>query len=267
MSESIRRTPATKRPDLSNQHLLWLVVAVAIALVVVAVLGRLLPPHLMRPGSGLLQSLAATGSLLLLTPFVFSVKKRGGHANVPNRWFVAHVLASLVGVTLVSIHAFASFSGPPLLMVLSLLLLVVTGIYGRVVLARQMAATLGTKSAAFIPSDPDLKSKLRKVINDKIALLQQIDPDADEAVFSVTLGHWLRSPVQSWRYTRLATRESTLVGNRTTVPVLQAWWRIVHLLLAWGFLFGLLVHVFLATFFAGYVADGEEIYWWHLTKW
>lgn len=267
MSESTRPEPVLKRPDLANRHLVGLVGVVVIALVLLVVVAQLLPEQIKRPGSALLQSLAIAGSLLLLTPYVFSLKKRGGNAQVPNRLLIAHVVASLVGIVLVSVHAFASFSGPPLLMVASLVLLVVTGVVGRVVVSKKMAATLGTKPSAFIPADPDLKAKIRGVINEKVALLEQIDPDADEALFSVTLKHWLRSPLKALRYARLASAEANLVGNRASVSGLQAWWRLVHVLLAWGFLFGLLVHVLLATFFAGYVADGKEIYWWHLTAW
>jgi len=30
---------------------------------------------------------------------------------------------------------------------------------------------------------------------------------------------------------------------------------------------GIIAHVITTVFFAGYVADGREIYWWHLTDW
>ena len=28
---------------------------------------------------------------------------------------------------------------------------------------------------------------------------------------------------------------------------------------------GMITHIVVVTFFAGYVADGGEIYWWHVT--
>jgi len=37
--------------------------------------------------------------------------------------------------------------------------------------------------------------------------------------------------------------------------------------LAWLFLAGLILHVIVVTFFAGYVAEGRDIYWWHLAAW
>ena len=30
---------------------------------------------------------------------------------------------------------------------------------------------------------------------------------------------------------------------------------------------GIVAHVITTVLFAGYVADGREIYWWHLTEW
>jgi hypothetical protein len=29
----------------------------------------------------------------------------------------------------------------------------------------------------------------------------------------------------------------------------------------------MIIHIIVVTFFAGYVADGGEIYWWHVTAW
>ena len=45
------------------------------------------------------------------------------------------------------------------------------------------------------------------------------------------------------------------------------WWRRAHIALAWTFLVGIAVHVVTVTFFAGYVADGGPIHWWHVTAW
>ena len=57
------------------------------------------------------------------------------------------------------------------------------------------------------------------------------------------------------------------MGQRDSVVMAQAWWRPLHLLLSWLFVGGLLLHVVLVTFFAGWVADGGEVYWWHVTRW
>ena len=37
--------------------------------------------------------------------------------------------------------------------------------------------------------------------------------------------------------------------------------------IAWIFVLGVLIHVLTVTFFAGYVADGGVITWWHLAQW
>ena len=61
--------------------------------------------------------------------------------------------------------------------------------------------------------------------------------------------------------------DRTTFGARESIGRAQAYWRAAHLSLAALFVVGLFIHVITVTFFAGYVADGGEIYWWHLTKW
>jgi hypothetical protein len=61
--------------------------------------------------------------------------------------------------------------------------------------------------------------------------------------------------------------ENGLVGTRASVGMEQAWWRPLHLALAYLFVLGLVIHVITVTFFAGYVADGAAITWWHLKAW
>jgi hypothetical protein len=204
--------------------------------------------------------------LLLLVPFVFSLGKRAGVSRVPNRLFVAHVGASLLGMVLVGAHALAGHGGPPLAIVASLVLLALTGVYARLRVAGSMAATLGTKTAPFAAPDPALRERLRSLIARKRTVLERLDPAASEAVFSVTLAHWLRAPRLSLAYVRLAREEARLIGARASVGWVQAWWRPLHLALAWFFLAALLLHVVVVTLFAGYAADGP-VYWWHLTDW
>ena len=57
------------------------------------------------------------------------------------------------------------------------------------------------------------------------------------------------------------------MGSRRTVGALQAWWRPLHLLLAAAFVAGVIIHIVMVTFFAGYVADGGPVTWWHVTAW
>ncbi len=254
----------TNRPDLSNTALRKLSLALIVALVVAVLTRPWLPPAWQQPGSPLLQSLAAIGAVLLLAPFLFLFGKRSGASAVPNRLFVLHVGASLSGMLLIWLHAQARLEGPPLLLLLCLALLFVSGMLGRVRLAPRMAATFGSKPGAFAGDHGGLREQIRGILEQKTELLQRLDPAANEALFSVTLGHWLRAPRLSLAYTRLTRRESRLIGARQSVPWLQAWWRPLHIAIAWLFLGGLLLHVILVLFFAGYVADGREITWWHL---
>jgi hypothetical protein len=258
---------ASPRPDLSNRRLLIWVACLTAALLAYLAAKPFLPALWQRPGTEVLQPLAALGAVLLLAPFLFSLGKRGGHSKIPNRLFILHVGASLLGMFLVSLHAVAAFTGPPLILLACLVLLAVTGVVARVHLAPKMAATFGRKSAPFQAGDPALKAALRKLIDDKTALLARLDPDAQEALFSPTLRHFLKAPLKSLAYARLARRESRLIGARQSVSWLQAWWRPVHMALAWLFLAGLVLHVVMVTFFAGYVAEGRDIYWWHLAAW
>ena len=255
---------APERADLSDRVLIGLVGGLCMALVAYLLLKPFLPEAWHRPGSPVLQSAAILGSILLLSPFVFSLGKRTGLSLVPNRLYVVHVIASTAGVFLVAIHAAASLQGPPLFMLACLALLIVTGVVGRVRMSLSMAATFGSKSAAFRAVPAHLKEEIGDVIRQKASLLQRLDPQATEALFSVTLGHWVRAPRRSLAYQRLALKEAKLTGQRASVPPVQAWWRLVHIVLAWAFLIALVVHVVLVTFLPGYVAGDGEIYWWHL---
>ncbi|MCF3629942.1 hypothetical protein RJ527_01685 [Thalassospiraceae bacterium LMO-SO8] len=272
------QTPVTKpdgtvpvnsagRPDLTDRRLLIWVVALVLAILAYLAAKPFLPPPWQHPGTEVLQPLAALGAILLLVPFLFSLGKRSGHSKIPNRLFILHVGASLLGMFLVSLHAAAAFSGPPLALAACLALLVLTGVVARVHVSSRMASTFGRKPAPFQAADPDLKAKLRVLIDRKTTLLQRLDPQASEALFSPTLRHFLRGPLKSLAYARLAREEARLIGARRSVSWLQAWWRPVHMVLAWLFLAGLILHVIVVTFFAGYVAEGRDIYWWHLAAW
>ena len=207
------------------------------------------------------------GALALLVPAVFSAVKRSGRSEVPNAWLTAHVLASCAGLVLVSVHAAGRLDGPPALLLLAVLGLIASGAVARLHVSGTIAATFGTRRDPFGRPDPARRARLATFVARKRAVLAQLDPRAEEATFSVTAAHLLSSPRLALAYMRLAREESALIGTRGSVPRLQAGWRPFHLALAWIFLGGLLVHVVTVTFFAGYVADGRTIDWWHLTRW
>lgn len=253
------------RPDLSERHILLL-----LAVVIAAAAPILLQPGWPAPGSVSGQLCAAAGSLLLLAPLLFLVTKRSGLSASPPAWFIAHVLASMLGCTLIFVHvAGGDWLTPPGLILLALLLLILQGTLLRVIFARGFSRLFARNCLPTgFSAPPQLdKPALRQLIEAKTGLLQQLDPGADEALFSPALKHWLRHPQLSLRYQWLAEREARLVGARAGAGVELGWSRRFHMLLALGFYLGLLAHVIVMLFFAGYVAGGEAIDWWYITAW
>jgi len=256
-----------KRPDLPDLTLLWIVGVAAVAAAAWFLLARqALPAAWRTPGSPELYLAGVAGALLLLVSMVFVVVKRSGRGELAPAWFVAHVVCSTLGTVLVLIHSAGYLRRPPALLLLALLGLIVLGVWARVRLSSRMAATFATKQRAFVPAAGD-RAALAAVIERKRALLASLDPAAQEATFSPALAHWLRAPRATLRYLRLVREENSLVGTRASVGMEQAWWRPLHLALAYLFVLGLVIHVITVTFFAGYVADGGPITWWHLTAW
>ena len=257
-----------RRPDLPDLMLLWLVGAAAL---LVAAWFALLRPVLhapwSTPGSPELYMAGVIGALLLLVSMVFVVVKRSGRGQLAPAWFVAHVVCGTLGTVLVLFHSGGFFRRPPALLLLALLGLIVLGVWARVRLSARMAATFATKQRGFAPAILENRVELAAVIERKRSLLARLDSSAQEATFSPTLAHWIRAPHASWRYARLIREENTLVGTRASVGMEQAWWRPLHLALAYLFVLGLVIHIITVTFFAGYVAAGEPITWWHLTAW
>ncbi len=58
-----------------------------------------------------------------------------------------------------------------------------------------------------------------------------------------------------------------MVGARGSVSIELRWARRIHMLAALGFYLGLMAHVVVVLFFAGYAASGNEIDWWYITAW
>ncbi len=254
-----------KRPDLSESRILLL--AAAVILVAVTLTSW---PGLPAPGSSSGQVCAAVGVLLLLAPAIFLVMKRSGLAASPPAWWVVHVLATMAGSCLILVHAAAGdWVSPPGLVLLLLALLILQGSLLRTYISRGFSRLFARNSIATgfgAPNNLD-KSALQEVIDAKTKLLQTLDPAADEALFSPALKHWLRHPLQSRRYLSLASRETRLVGARAGVGIELGWSRRIHMFAALAFYLGLVAHVFVVLFFAGYAAGGEAIGWWYITDW
>jgi len=253
------------RPDLSERNITLL-----LAVVIAAAVSILLSGGGPKPGSVIGQLSAAAGALLLLAPLLFVIMKRSGLAKSPPAWFIGHVLATMLGCCLIFVHVAAgNWLSPPGLVLLLLILLILQGSLLRVIFSRGFSLLFARSSrpAGFSAPRGLDKYELQKLIETKTVLLQRLDPTAVEALFSPALKHWLRRPLLSLRYQRLAEREAKIVGARGSVSRELGWSRRLHMLAALAFYLGLLAHVIVVLFFAGYAADGEAIDWWHITDW
>ncbi|MBT6276996.1 MAG: hypothetical protein HOI95_23035 [Chromatiales bacterium] len=220
---------------------------------------------LTRPGSPLLQSAAMLGATALVGAFIAAMGKRFGASG--QRGLRVHIVLSAVGFMLVASHSTGSLASPPALMLAALTGLMALGWWARTEGARRMSATFGSKPAMLSGTDDALRAELRALITRKVTLVTTLEPGANEGEFSLQPRHWFSAPFSAWRFSRAAKQERTLLGTRSSVSGAQAYWRGLHQLLAWGFLIGLTIHVVLVTWFASYVAEGRDIYWWHLAAW
>ena len=226
-----------------------------------------LPEQMRMAGSPAVYLAGVAGTLLLLVAAAFVLVKRLGRGGSPVRWFIAHIVCGNLGFLLVAVHTTGALDRLPALLLLNLLALMAIGLWARVRASRAMADTFGTKLGGFAAPDAGRRAALGRLVEEKSALLVGLDPAAQEATFSVTLSHLLRRPRLSLAYLKLAQAENRLMGARGSVGPAQAWWRPVHLALAAAFLAGLFVHIVMVTFFAGYVAEGGPVTWWHLAAW
>jgi len=251
---------------ISDTRLLWLTAAAVAAILLWFATRSVLPEPWRVPGSPMLYLTGVAGALLLLVPAAFVLAKRGGSAH-PSGWFNAHIICSLAGMVLIAVHSGGFLRRPPALLLLALLALAMLGVWARVRGSRQMAATFAAKAPAFAVPDAATRGRLQQIITEKRRLLTQLSPQANEGTFAVNLPHFMRSPRLACAYRTLAREESRLLGVRRSVSPQQAWWRPLHMALAWLFVLGVLIHVVTVTFFAGYVAGGGPITWWHLSAW
>ena len=248
------------RPDLSANQLAGLIFVIVVVTNLILVL-----PQMPAPGSTFGQLCAAIGALLLLAPLVFTIMKRSGKSSSPPTWFIVHVLFSVFGACFILIHVSSGdWLTPPGFLLLLLIFLLLQGSLFRAVISRGFSLLFARSSAPLgfhAPAGLD-RAALQNTIDRKTELLRQLDPSAAEALFSPALKHWLRHPWLSCRYQLLAEREARLVGARNSADRGLAWARRIHLLVATGFYFGLIAHVIVVLFFAGYAADGGPIDWW-----
>ncbi|MBT6274829.1 MAG: hypothetical protein HOI95_11910 [Chromatiales bacterium] len=222
-------------------------------------------PSMFSPGAPFMQTAAISGALFLVIAVVAALAKRRG--SPARKGFKAHVLWAGCGIVLVGLHSTGAVWKPAAALLVLLLFLAVLGGWARTGGARKMAVVFGSKRSAFTPLGTDSRQRLSELVQTKRGLLAQIDAQANEGLFSLRLNHWCRHPVLSSHYAKAVKAEHDLLGTRQSVESSLANWRRIHQLLAWAFVAGLALHVTLVLFFAGYVADGRDIYWWHFTAW
>ena len=259
--------PKAHTADISDSTLRRLMAGAVTAMFVWFALRPWLSPVWREPGSPELYLTGVAGALLLLMPVAFALAKRGGRSRAPLAWFNAHVICSSLGAVLIVIHSGGFLRRPPALLLLAIAALALLGVWARLRGSRRMAATFASKQSSFALPDAHKRERLRQLIAQKRGLLGELDPAASEATFSVTLAHLLRRPRLGLAYAGLARVEAKLLGTRQAVGPAQSWWRPLHMAVAWIFVLGVLVHVVTVTFFAGYVAAGQPITWWHLAAW
>lgn len=255
------------RPVLSRNALFGVLIAVAVVTLLLLLIRPLLGPAWSTPGSPQLYLTGVVGSLFSLAPLAFFLAKRSGRSDSPPTWFIIHVVFSSIGIGLLIIHSGLHLTRPPALLLLGGLFLIAQGSWARIILPLQISATFGTKYRSFSAAAKPDKNRLAQIIQAKQKLLKTLAPDQSEATFSPLLIHWWRHPLLTWQYQKLIREEMNIIGQRRAVPALQAYWRGVHMLVAFLFLLGLIVHVITVTFFAGYVAGDGEIHWWHIADW
>ncbi|MFT5219648.1 MAG: drug/metabolite transporter superfamily protein YnfA [Planctomycetota bacterium] len=254
-----------QRPDLSNRAILLLLASVFL-LILLMILTFRLP----TPGSVVGQTCAALGGLLLMAPLAFAAVKRSGRGKNPPLWFTIHLLSTLLGVLFILAHSFSGdWVSPPGFLLLLLLMLILQGGLLRTVISSKFSLLFAHSSSAdgFRRNITPDQTELATLIQQKLALLQIIEAGADEGLFSLRLKHWCKHPQLSYHYHQRVNREAAIIGVREFAGVITGWSRRLHIFAGLIFYFGLLAHVIIVLFFAGYAADGDPIIWWHITAW
>lgn len=267
MKSMQRQTTDPKRPDLSNQAILQLAAGALLLCGLFLGLRNLVLVDWSRPELPLRYLAGVAGAVLMIGPYLFSLGKRSGALRSPPRSFVIHALCGYSALVLLVIHSGGHFVQAPALLLLLALFLVLQGSWARVVMSRSLSSIFGSGHRALVHDLPVDRALLANLIADKIRLLETLDPTASEALFSPNLRHWLRAPLATFRYIRLDRHECRIVTAHRPLAPAQRYWRIAHIACAYALLAGLVVHVVLVLFFAGYVAGSEPVTWWHISDW
>ncbi len=186
-------------------------------------------------------------------------------------WHQLHLLLGLLGGSMAVLHSAGRLGKAPTLVLLAALGIMALGLYGRLLAGRLAYRGFAGDPGVFLPADTARPRAALPLIKEKERLLSALEPRASEGTFSLTPGHWLRHPVASAGFALLALQEEQLVLRMRSlswspVLLLQRYWRFLHLLLVALLLLGVLAHSIMVLFFAGYIAEGSEPYWWYIRR-
>lgn len=192
--------------------------------------------------------IGVAAAISLLAPVAYSLLKRSAADVQPRLWFSVHVIGSFIGACLAVIHSGDQFWSPPGVLLVLLGAIMVLGGWIRLSGGTGFAHRMGARPNAFLGRNVHSRQTLRKLIDDKIDLLDRLEPAASEALFSPQMKHWLDRPILSARYLRLMERERQLSGARRDAGAVTAWSRRVHMGLGALFVAGLAVHIGVALY-------------------
>ncbi|MGI5836149.1 MAG: hypothetical protein ACOX87_06625 [Chloroflexota bacterium] len=225
-----------------------------------------------RPGDTVGHLLGIAGGLLMAVGLAYPLVKRT-HFFKPIRswWHQWHLLLGLLGAFLALLHTAGRLGKAPTLVLLASLGLLALGAYGRLLAGRLIHANFAADFNVFLPNDATGNPQHLLLIKEKAKLVAFLEPEAREGTFSLTLRHWIRHPLASAAFAWLALQEERLMLERRKLPnslvlLFQRYWRLLHLVLVALMGLGILAHAGMVIFFAGYIADGVEPYWWYIRK-
>lgn len=232
-------------------------------------------PWDLRPGSPIGQSLGICAGLVLLGTLYYVPVRRSDSTRfakpAAQTW---HSLVGTLGATLAILHSQAVLREWSTLVLLAIIGLLATGLYGRVIAPLRVGSTFGRSAIPYASTvQPNATLNMTNdLIQSKRALLRTITAGTREGEFVLRWHHWTQHPRAALGYYRLTVAERRLLARNplsgsTKISATDRFWRRSHLLLAALFIVGIIAHVVTTVFFAGYVADGREIYWWHITAW
>jgi len=195
-----------------------------------------------EPTTGLL------GAAFLLSAFFYLFMRRiVPFPHSKKFWDDLHVLLGLGGLALILIHSGGNFFSLAGLLTVALFLLFLLGLNLRFLSSRQIHKNIDFRAHLFYNPGP-AETRLEHNIQAKKALLEQMDGQASEGTFSLSLHNWLRNPWKAARYLWLTRAERRWVCQICGSPPLylnfsQGWGRYLHIGLGIAAMIGLLFHL------------------------